>query len=47
MGEDTKVEALRKLDAFRPKIGFPEKWIDYSAVEIDPSGPPGQRGARP
>ncbi|KUM39219.1 M13-type metalloendopeptidase [Arthrobacter sp. EpRS71] len=37
MGEDTKKEALKKLDAFRPKIGFPEKWIDYSAVEIDPT----------
>ncbi|WP_024816786.1 M13 family metallopeptidase [Arthrobacter sp. 31Y] len=36
MGEDTKKEALKKLDAFRPKIGFPEKWIDYSAVEIHP-----------
>ena len=36
MGEETKKEALKKLDAFRPKIGFPEKWIDYSAVEIDP-----------
>lgn len=37
MGEETKKEALKKLDAFRPKIGFPEKWIDYSAVEIDPN----------
>lgn len=37
MGEETKTEALRKLEAFRPKIGFPEKWIDYSAVEIDPT----------
>jgi putative endopeptidase len=37
MGEDTKQEALRKLDSFRAKIGYPEKWIDYSAVEIDPS----------
>ena len=36
MGEETKTEALKKLEAFRPKIGFPEKWIDYSAVEIDP-----------
>ncbi|MDN3936793.1 M13-type metalloendopeptidase [Arthrobacter sp. YD4] len=35
MGEDTKQEALKKLDAFRPKIGYPEKWIDYSAVVID------------
>ncbi|MCT9867920.1 M13 family metallopeptidase [Paenarthrobacter aurescens] len=37
MGEETKKEALKKLEAFRPKIGFPEKWIDYSAVEIDPT----------
>jgi putative endopeptidase len=37
MGEDTKHEALKKLDSFRAKIGFPDKWIDYSAVEIDPS----------
>ena len=37
MGDDTKAEALKKLEAFRPKIGFPDKWIDYSAVEIDPS----------
>ncbi|HET8879849.1 MAG TPA: M13-type metalloendopeptidase [Arthrobacter sp.] len=35
MGEDTKLEALKKLDSFRPKIGYPEKWIDYSAVVID------------
>ena len=37
MGEETKAEALRKLKAFRAKIGYPDKWIDYSAVEIDPS----------
>jgi putative endopeptidase len=37
MGEDTKAEALRKLGAFRAKIGYPDKWIDYSAVEIDPA----------
>lgn len=37
MGEDTKHEALKKLDSFRAKIGYPDKWIDYSAVEIDPS----------
>ncbi|WP_285246130.1 M13-type metalloendopeptidase [Pseudarthrobacter sp. efr-133-R2A-89] len=36
MGEDTKAEALRKLSAFRAKIGFPDEWIDYSAVEIKP-----------
>jgi putative endopeptidase len=37
MGEDTKAEALRKLGAFRAKIGYPEEWIDYSAVTIDPA----------
>ncbi|MBT2595006.1 M13-type metalloendopeptidase [Arthrobacter sp. ISL-72] len=37
MGEDTKVEALKKLEAFRAKIGYPDEWIDYSAVEIDPA----------
>ncbi len=37
MGEETKREALKKLDSFRAKIGYPDKWIDYSAVQIDPS----------
>ena len=34
MGEDTKAEAYQKLASFRPKIGFPDKWRDYSAVDI-------------
>ncbi|MDQ4045805.1 MAG: M13 family metallopeptidase [Actinomycetota bacterium] len=37
MGEETKAEALRKLGSFRAKIGYPDEWIDYSAVTIDPS----------
>lgn len=37
MGEATRQEALKKLDSFRAKIGYPDKWIDYSAVQIDPS----------
>jgi len=37
MGEETKAEALRKLGAFRAKIGYPDEWIDYSAVTVDPS----------
>ena len=37
MGEATKLEALKKLDTFRAKIGYPDEWIDYSAVTIDPS----------
>ncbi len=36
MGEETKVKALAKLDAFTPKIGYPVKWKDYSKLVIDP-----------
>lgn len=34
MGEETKKEALAKLSKFTPKIGYPDKWRDYSALEI-------------
>jgi len=34
MTPDTKVEALAKLDKFRPKIGFPAKWRDYSGLSV-------------
>jgi len=34
MGPETKKEAHAKLAAFRPKIGYPAKWRDYSKVEI-------------
>ncbi|GAB3753572.1 M13 family metallopeptidase [Microlunatus parietis] len=34
MTEDTKKEALDKLAKFRPHIGFPSKWRDYSSLEI-------------
>lgn len=37
MGDATKAEALRKLEGFRAKIGYPDQWFDYSAVEIDPT----------
>ncbi|HSN37243.1 MAG TPA: M13-type metalloendopeptidase, partial [Arthrobacter sp.] len=37
MGEETKHEALKKLGSFRAKIGYPDQWIDYSAVQIDPA----------
>ncbi len=36
MGEETKKRAFEKLETFRPKIGYPEKFRDYSALEIDP-----------
>jgi putative endopeptidase len=34
MSPETRDRALEKLAAFRPKIGYPDKWIDFSAVEI-------------
>ncbi|RXH55083.1 M13 family metallopeptidase [Granulicella sibirica] len=34
MGDDTKVEARKKLDAFRQKIGYPENWRDYSKLTV-------------
>ena len=37
MTEDTKLEALRKLDAFTVKIGYPDKWKDYSKLIVDDS----------
>jgi endothelin-converting enzyme/putative endopeptidase len=36
MGEDTKKMALTKLHAVANKIGYPEKWRDYTSVEIEP-----------
>jgi putative endopeptidase len=33
----TRQRALEKLDAFTPKVGYPVKWKDYSALEIDPA----------
>jgi len=36
MGEDTKRRAFEKLDTFRPKIGYPEKFRDYSALAVAP-----------
>jgi putative endopeptidase len=34
MGAETKVQALDKLAKFTPKIGYPDKWKDYSALAI-------------
>jgi putative endopeptidase len=33
----TKASALEKLDMLRVKIGYPDKWRDYSTLTIDPS----------
>jgi putative endopeptidase len=35
MGPETKKEALEKLEAFTVKIGYPDKWRDYSRLRID------------
>ena len=35
MDELTKQEALKKLAAFAVKIGYPDKWRDYSTLKID------------
>lgn len=37
MGPETKQQALVKLDAFNRKIGYPDKWRDYSALKIVPN----------
>lgn len=34
MGAETKQKALAKLAAFRPKIGYPDKWKDYEGLDI-------------
>ena len=36
MTEPTKAEALAKLAAFTPKIGYPEVWKDYTGLQIVP-----------
>ena len=35
-GEQTKERAFEKLETFNPKIGYPNKWRDYSALTIKP-----------
>ena len=35
MTDETRERALDKLSKFTPKIGYPEKWRDYSTLSID------------
>ena len=35
MGEATRKQAIVKLDAFLNKIGYPDKWRDYSSLQVD------------
>ncbi|CAM3348610.1 M13 family metallopeptidase [Aequorivita lipolytica] len=34
MSDSTKVKAIEKLDKFTVKVGYPDKWKDYSAMEV-------------
>ncbi|AMP99251.1 Peptidase M13 [Pedobacter cryoconitis] len=34
MSPETKTEALKKISKFTPKIGYPDKWRDYSTLKI-------------
>ncbi len=36
MSDSTKLMAKEKLNAFRVKIGYPDKWTDYSTLDINP-----------
>ena len=36
MTDETKLKALEKLAQFKPKIGYPDKWRDYSGLTIKP-----------
>lgn len=36
MTDETKLKAIDKLNSFTVKIGYPDKWKDYSSMEIDP-----------
>lgn len=35
MSADTKKQALAKVDKFMIKIGYPDKWKDYTALKVD------------
>ncbi|MDO4462811.1 MAG: M13 family metallopeptidase [Bacteroidia bacterium] len=37
MGEETKAQAKDKLNAITVKVGYPDKWKDYSELTIDPA----------
>jgi putative endopeptidase len=46
MTAETKKVALEKLAAFRPKIGYPDKWRNYSKLEVKPATPSAITSAR-
>ena len=36
MSDETKARAIHKLDCYNVKIGYPDKWLDYSSYEVTP-----------
>jgi putative endopeptidase len=48
MDAPTRAEALKKLASFDPRIGHPDKWIDYSSIDVQRGDLFGnaQRGAK-
>jgi putative endopeptidase len=41
MGPETKAKAKEKLSTYNPKIGYPRKWRDYSALKVVAGDPVG------
>ena len=37
MSPETRTKALAKLEKFTPKVGYPDKWRDYSQLQITPT----------
>lgn len=37
LSESTKAQAIEKLNAMRLNVAYPDKWVDFSGLEIDPS----------
>jgi len=36
MSDETKERAMAKIATFNPKVGYPDTWKDYSAIEVKP-----------
>lgn len=35
MGDSTKIKAIEKLNSFYVKVGYPDKWRDYTGLNIE------------
>ena len=34
MSEETRTNALQKMEKFRVKIGYPDQWVDYTTLSV-------------